>query len=360
MIPASLTMAGLRTLSNQERLQQAVEFMGRAAKENWVDLLLWNPWPVLDILETFLPFPQRVSQLVALQPFAEAEKCFFTEFLPSTSTAEPGPPLLSSSQKMAPCRGRGVARVVLRGRSFVWRRGDLATKEGHSGLPESILEQMMAAMSHMEHLVYPLEDLGYEVQVLGATYATPYVERLQEAYGHHLVQNFTLMTPPGSQFEGLQAALNLLDGTNQPPACLGPVVLLRFDLVLKRSLGPFLQRAWRRGQEFLAPFWCEGNSFSKNVGGGLCISDVLQVFPGEALPAIWDALQEAKGAIHFHHWMTLLVDQGNILPSKVGVLVPQRFITDPAAQWNPLYDFANRERKPPSLEQRQKNWTVDL
>lgn len=29
---------------------------------------------------------------------------------------------------------------------------------GHSGLPESILEQMMAAMSHMEHLVYPLED----------------------------------------------------------------------------------------------------------------------------------------------------------------------------------------------------------
>jgi len=33
-----------------------------------------------------------------------------------------------------------------------------------------------------------------------------------------------------------------------------------------------------------------------SLGGGLCISDVLQVFPGEALPAIWDVLQEAKGS----------------------------------------------------------------
>lgn len=40
--------------------------------------------------------------------------------------------------------------------------------------------------------------------------------------------------------------------------------------------------------------------------------------------------------------------------------LPHHWPHSPVSLRNPLYDFANRERKPPSLEQRQKNWTVDL
>ena len=32
---------------------------------------LWNPWPVLEILEAFLPWPQRVIQLVTVQGYEE-------------------------------------------------------------------------------------------------------------------------------------------------------------------------------------------------------------------------------------------------------------------------------------------------
>ena len=40
MIPSSLTLAALRNLNNQAKLQQAIDYMSRAANNNWVDLLL--------------------------------------------------------------------------------------------------------------------------------------------------------------------------------------------------------------------------------------------------------------------------------------------------------------------------------
>ncbi|CAK9091539.1 unnamed protein product [Durusdinium trenchii] len=349
MVPAALAIAGMRNLVvNKERFLSALHFMHLAAKGNWVDLLLWNPWPVLEILEAFLPWPQRVIQLVTVQGYEEEESCFKQG--PRSSSRHVSIPTGSKHCET----GRDVVAVLLRGRSFVWRRGVHWRSGGLLGLPESVVEQLVAAESHMAQLVRPLEDLGFQVEIYGATYETPYLEELQAAYRPSLVKNFTLLRPPGSQLEGLSAALALLP--DDP--CIQHVVLLRFDLILKRPLVPFIQRAWRAQQDFIVPFWCEVSKISQ-IGGELCVSDVLQMFPARYAGYVQKALQDfsSAGISHFHKWVLQMTQLG-VLPSQVGVLVRRRFVTDPAGQWNPLYDFANRERRPPSLELRHQNWTI--
>ncbi|CAJ1376022.1 unnamed protein product [Effrenium voratum] len=333
LVPASLALAGLGSLRNKERLDRAVHFMAQAAQGDWVTLLLWSPWPVLEILETFLPWRQRVIGLVTVQTMDQESSCFGQ----TVSQVPPVKPKAATSRRAA---------VVLRGRSFFWRRGG-----EHLNLPESVPEQLLAARSHMSKVVKPLEALGYEVSIYGATYETAFLQRLEAEYQPKLAANFSRLPLPGSQRQGVEAALNLV------PSDSALVVLLRFDLVLKRSLGPFLA-AWPR-QEFLAPFWCELSKISLLEGGSLCVSDVLQIFPGHELARVQQALgamESPHGHAHFHDWLQLLVEQG-VLPNQVGVLVPGRFIADPGAQWNPLYDFANRDRRSPPPGINRGNWT---
>ncbi|CAE7039650.1 SAP13 [Symbiodinium sp. CCMP2592] len=160
------------------------------------------------------------------------------------------------------------------GRLEGWKAGRL---EGHRNLPQSVLQQLAAARSHLDHVVKPLEDLGFEVDVYGATYPSPYIPELEAQYGASLRQRFSILELPGSQLGGVASALAAVPSS----LCVHWILILRFDLELKRSLVPSLQQAWQRGQEFLGPFWCEfGSGNFSDVGGPLCVSDVLQVFPG--------------------------------------------------------------------------------
>lgn len=234
--------------------------------------------------------------------------------------------------------------LVLRGHSFLWRRGTTVSRGGHRNLPQSVLQQLAAATSHLEHVVRPMEALGFEVDIYGATYPSPYIPELEAQYGASLRQRFTILELPGSQLGGVASALAAVPSSS----CVRWILILRFDLVLKRSLVPSLQQAWRRGQEFLGPFWCElaADNFP-DVGGPLCVSDVLQVFPGSWRDTFAEILREHPDRTHMHGWLPEMIAKG-VNPSSVGVLVPRRSISDPAAQWNPLYDFANRERRSPS------------
>ncbi|OLP83432.1 histone H3-like centromeric protein cpar-1 [Symbiodinium microadriaticum] len=259
----------------------------------------------------FMPWRQRVVQLQSVQSVDQEKECFNVG---GRSPVAPAPkPAQDTAQSC-----RRVA-LVLRGHSFLWRRGTTVSRGGHRNLPQSVLQQLAAVTSHLEHVVRPMEALGFEVDIYGATYPSPYIPELEAS--------------------GVASALAAVPSS----LCVRWILILRFDLVLKRSLVPSLQQAWRRGQEFLGPFWCEfGADNFLDVGGPLCVSDVLQVFPGSWRDTFAEILREHPDRTHMHGWLPEMIAKG-VNPSSVGVLVPRRSISDPAAQWMKGYGVRTQE-----------------
>lgn len=302
---------------------------------------LWkSPWPVLDLLEVEAPWrvlrPLDVGSYYSARPLTcngSRSHTYRPKPLPSGQFS---PPSHSLRRK---CAASCDVAMVVRGLAFRIKHGGSEVL----GTMESVAEQLRAAWSHVRYIAEPLEASGCHVDVLGAIYKTPYLDRLLEVYGGRVAANFTLVEPPGSQRATFKAALKAVtDHAAKRGLCYRAVFIVRVDLILKQSV-PALIHAQAAQEKVLAPFWCERASatapWAASVGGGSCTSDVFHYVPWRLVPAL-ASVELAEEQLH--DVIASLVNDG-VPASDVGTLLPHLQIAgNPIAQWNPLYSFANR------------------
>eukprot|EP00928_Gymnodinium_smaydae_P088821 TRINITY_DN72869_c0_g1_i1.p1 TRINITY_DN72869_c0_g1~~TRINITY_DN72869_c0_g1_i1.p1 ORF type:complete len:641 (+),score=48.68 TRINITY_DN72869_c0_g1_i1:168-2090(+) len=331
-IPAMLAFAGWSHGNDHARLDMAVSYLKAYTRGQWLPFFLTSPWPILQVLEVGAPWPVLHALDIGSTILTPPKPCH-------TSSVELDSEGSSNDKDCAESR---YVALVLRGATFQTRLVD-ETTIGHVA---SVPDQLRAATSHMRYIVDPLEASGYRVHIFGATYPSPFLDSLSEFYGRHMQTNFTVVPLPGSQKETFAKALEAMmqhDATFG--ICYRAAFISRFDLILKQSV-PALVPSLHVSNKVMAPFWCEvvaGAPYADQVSGSLCASDVLQYVPRKWLRLFHSIIAENTHThhIHYHDILHSFLYHG-VDPSFVGVMLPDRYFTNPVAQWNPLYSFANR------------------
>jgi len=211
--------------------------------------------------------------------------------------------------------------LILRGESF--RFGSQGTR--YVGFPESVVEQMQAAESHMR-LCTALEAKGYKVDIYFVTVETPYTKRLYDIYDPLLKDGVCLKQVLATQNDTIKLAVSLV-----PIEQYESVIISRIDLIFKepliKSMNPILNK-----MQFVAPTWYKD---CVTPGGAPRMNDMIYIFPR----GCYDVLEKAqKLAAYGHSFLDVIPLQ----PGEYACISELFFDSDSEKDMNPYYRLANR------------------